>query len=249
MLTPEGRMTAPIVAAFDPAGDDGWLEEEVSLGRHCVSVRRPASAEALIDEAAFAIDERLPYWAELWPSAHALAEAVLGRCVAGLRVVELGCGIGLPGIVAALEGGVVTLTDWYEDALAAAEQNARRSGAVLEARLLDWRSPPGELLVRPFDLVIAADVLYEARNAEWLAALLPRLVASNGEVIIADPRRPDAQTLVGAMVDRGWSHIRSEHRVQGPVDESGPLIHLHRLRPANDPYTDGSARLPVAVPR
>jgi predicted nicotinamide N-methyase len=152
--------------------------------------------------------------------------------VAGLRVIELGCGIGLPGIVAALEGASVTMTDWYEDALVAAQQNARGSGARVETRLLDWRSPPPDLSVRPFDLVMAADVLYEARNAEWLAALLPQLVARNAEVIIADPRRPDAQTLVDAMVGRGWAHTRTDHPVRGRVDESGPVIHIHRLRPA-----------------
>ena len=55
---------------------------------------RPASPEALIDEEAFVDDEFLPYWAELWPAARALADALPD--VRGLRVVELGCGLGLP---------------------------------------------------------------------------------------------------------------------------------------------------------
>jgi predicted nicotinamide N-methyase len=72
---------------------------------------RPPDAEALIDEDAFARDEFLPYWAELWPSARVLAGYVAELPLAGTRAVELGCGVGLPSLVVALAGADVVATD------------------------------------------------------------------------------------------------------------------------------------------
>jgi len=121
---------------------------------------RPSSPEALIDEEAFADDEFLPYWAELWPAARALVEALPD--VDGLRVVELGCGLGLPSLVAAAKGATVTATDWSGDAIALLRENAARNGLALRAEVRDWREPWSDR----FDLALAADVLYERRNVE-----------------------------------------------------------------------------------
>lgn len=114
----------------------------------------------LIDEAAFAEDEFLPYWAELWPAAHLLVAAL--PHVAGLSVVELGCGLGLPSLVAAARGARVTATDWATDAVHLLQRNAVRNGLELDAEVRDWRRPWPDR----FDLLLAADVLYERRNVE-----------------------------------------------------------------------------------
>ena len=121
---------------------------------------RPSSPDALIDEEAFADDEFLPYWAELWPAARALAEALPE--VRGLRVVELGCGLGLPSLVAAAKGARVTATDWSPDAIELLHENAVRNGLTVTAEVRDWRASWDE----QFDVVLAADVLYEQRNVE-----------------------------------------------------------------------------------
>jgi predicted nicotinamide N-methyase len=145
---------------------------------------RPREAESLISEEEFARDEFLPYWAELWPSALALADVVAGRDVRGLDVLELGCGLGLPSLVAARGGARVLATDWADDALELLRANAARNGIDLETRKLDWREPGA---LGTFDLVLAADVLYERRYVDVLAELLPGL---GGEVLLADPGRP-----------------------------------------------------------
>ena len=121
---------------------------------------RPESAYGLIDEEAFAQDEFLPYWAEVWPASLALAEALTD--VAGLRVVELGCGLGVPALVAASRGAEVTAVDWAEDAIELLRENAARNGLAVRAERRDWREPWDER----FDLALAADVLYERRNVE-----------------------------------------------------------------------------------
>jgi len=135
-------------------------DEVVRVGKTELLLRRPVSPDALLDEDAFAADEFLPYWAELWPAATALAEAL--PVLDGLRVCELGCGLGLPALVAAARGAEVTATDWASDAIELLRLNAARNGLRVRAELRDWREPWGER----FDLLLAADVLYERRNVE-----------------------------------------------------------------------------------
>jgi predicted nicotinamide N-methyase len=142
------------------------LSSERILG---LDLLRPESPEALIDEEAFDEDEFLPYWAELWPAALALAEALPD--VQGLRVVELGCGLGVPSLVAAARGADVTAVDWAEDAIELLQENATRNGLTLRAERRDWREPWDER----FDLALAADVLYERRNVEPVLARLREL--------------------------------------------------------------------------
>lgn len=154
---------------------------------------RPPSADELIDEARFDEDEFLPYWAELWPSGVALARAVAGLDVAGLRVLELGCGLGLPSLAAALGGADVLATDWATEAVELLRRNAERNGARLRAERVRWDEPEPLLREAPFDLVLGADLLYEERNADQLAALLPRL---GREALLAEPGRPYAPALL-----------------------------------------------------
>src|SRR3954468_6269247 len=116
------------------------LTEEIvalSLGRE-LTVLRPRDSEALLDEHAFEEQEFLPYWAELWPSGVALAGAIAARALRGARVLELGCGLGLPSLAAALGGGRVMATDWSPAALDLLGENARRAGATLETALVRW---------------------------------------------------------------------------------------------------------------
>jgi predicted nicotinamide N-methyase len=145
------------------------FSERLTFGGVELELVRPESAEALIDEEAFADDEFLPYWAELWPAARALASALPD--VAGLRVVELGCGLGVPSLVAAARGAEVTATDWAADAIELLRMNAARNGLALVVEVRDWREPWDER----FDLALAADVLYERRNVEPLLARLAEL--------------------------------------------------------------------------
>ncbi len=214
-----------------PAGFD-VTREDVVVGRLRLTVARPRSAEDLIDEDAYAVDERLPYWAELWPSAHVLAAELAARDLRGRRVVELGCGVGLPSVVAALGGADVLATDWYDEALRFVAWNADAAGAEVATLPVDWTAPPCRLLARPpADLVVGADVLYEERNGPALAALVPRILAPDGELVVADPRRLHADLLLDALVAAGWSLTTEDLRHGARQDESGPIVRLHRLRP------------------
>ena len=154
---------------------------------------RPPSADDLIDEEAFGEDEFLPYWAELWPSGLALAQVVAARELDGLRVLELGAGLGLPSLAAALRGAHALATDWAGDAVALLRQNAARNGIRLRAECVRWDAPGPLLREAPWQLVLGADLLYERRNTEQLLELLPRL---GGEILLADPGRPFAPAFL-----------------------------------------------------
>jgi predicted nicotinamide N-methyase len=208
------------------------VEERVTVGRHRFDIVRPRSAEELVDEDEYTVDERLPYWAELWPSGRALAAALATRALAGLHVVELGAGLAIPSFVAAAGGATVVATDWYEPAIDFIRVNTGRLGLPVEALPMDWREPhPRLLAAAPFDLVLAADVLYEARNVEPLCALLELLTKPDGEVVVADPRRPDAKTFLEALTSAGWTVRTQEMAVDERPDEAGPIVELHRISP------------------
>jgi predicted nicotinamide N-methyase len=186
---------------------DDLVEEVVAIAGHDLALLRPRDAEALLDEEAFEHEEFLPYWAELWPSALALARMVAARALHGASTLELGCGLGLPSLAAALAGGRVLATDWSPEAVAMTARNAERNGLSIETLVCSW-SEPEPLLVRgPWNLVLASDVLYEERNGEALAPLLPRLLASHGEVWLADPGRPAAERFLA-----GFVHEKREAR-------------------------------------
>lgn len=186
----EDRLPVQIPPARQTCAVPGELiEDMVTAGGLELAVLRPPDAEALIDEDAFAVDEFLPYWAELWPAGLALADALPAR-LDGRRVLELGCGLGLPSLVAAARGARVLATDWAEEALELLRVNAERNGIALETARVRWDEP--DRLAGPWDLVLAADVLYEHRNVPQLLDLLPRLGA---EVLLAEPGRPPAQAF------------------------------------------------------
>ncbi len=172
------------------------VESDVDVGETTFRILRPRSAEALISEADFDRDERLPYWADVWPSSVVLAERLSGTRGAGRTLLELGCGVGVVALAAARVGYDVTVSDYYEDATAFARLNLGRAGHVATACTLDWRQLPDDLPT--YDVVVASDVLYERPYAELVARVLDRALAPHGVAFVADPGRVAAPAFVDA---------------------------------------------------
>ncbi len=214
-----------------PQGFD-LVTEPVRVAGYEFAITRPRAAEDLIDEDEYADDERLPYWADLWPSGRALAQELAEREIAGARILELGAGLSLPSLVALACGARPLATDWYPVALAFARANASAAGlGELETLEVDWSRPPDELFARgPFDLVVGADVAYEPRHAGQLTQLLCRVAGPRSSIVIADPRRPDASALINTLVESGRHYRRIDRRVAGRPDEQGSVIYVHEFR-------------------
>jgi predicted nicotinamide N-methyase len=160
------------------------VDERVEVAGMVFSLLRPRDLDALLADGEVERTQLIPYWAELWPSGRTLAEN-LPRSDPG-RVIELGCGMGLPSLVGARRRWDVTGVDVAPDAVELLRLNARRNGTVVQAETVDWAGRQWFDDHGPWDLVLAADVLYERRHVEPLLQLLPRLAP---EVLLADPGR------------------------------------------------------------
>lgn len=185
--------------------------EDATVGEHIFSILKPANSDDLIREEDFVMDERLPYWADVWPSSIVLAEKLVGLSGAGRTALELGCGVGLSTLAATSAGFDVLSTDYYEDALDVTRANVFRNlGTTARTRMVDWRHFPEDL--GRFELVFASDVLYEKEYAELLPLLLRRLLVPGGIALIADPGRVAAPIFVEACPAHGLAIKKKETR-------------------------------------
>jgi predicted nicotinamide N-methyase len=194
---------------------------EVDLPGGPVYVVRPADWDALRDEEGAAA-RPVPYWARLWPSGHALALALAASPPGpGTRVLELGCGLGLPSMVAARGGADVLATDSSTDAVAFTAHTLSLNDLEATVACAAWTTDGDFFLERGrFDLVLAADVLYTTANADEAVRLLPRLVEPNGEVWLTDPDRAGGRRFLAGARKSFYVQTREEGEVR-----------LHRLRP------------------
>jgi predicted nicotinamide N-methyase len=166
--------------------------QSIELPSGALRILQPSESAELPDAGGVEWAPLVPYWSALWRSGVALARELDGAALGGRRVVELGCGLGVPSIAAALAGASALATDVEPEALALLERNAAENGVRIDAAVIDWANPAELVRRAPFDLVLAADVLYERSSVASLLGLLPRLAP---EAWIADPGRPAAEAF------------------------------------------------------
>jgi predicted nicotinamide N-methyase len=220
---PQPPLAAP--SGLPPGAASDVVEETVRLAGRTVRLLRPRDGDAILEELLAEDDpdeDRLPFWAQLWPSGAALAHAIATRPLAGRRVLELGCGLGLVSVTAALAGATVLAVDRSPEATTFTAVNAARNGVTLQTAVGAFDRPERLLAAAPWDLVLAADVLYEQRNVPVLLWLLPRLVDAAGEVWLADPGRQMLARFLAGLDASGW---RREQLAADP-----DTVAIHRLR-------------------
>ena len=187
----------------------GFVEAEVE-GR-LWRLSRPADLESLWDslgQEQFGDDERLPYWVELWPAAVLLARFIAAnpQLVAGRACLDAGCGLGLPALVAASAGARVLAFDYEPQALVYAQRNAalnlRGGEAAPVFAVMDWRTPA--VPKGGAEVILGADILYERRFFEPVAAFLEYALAPGGRVFIADPERSVSAGTADRLQAKGW---------------------------------------------
>ena len=178
-----------------------------------ISVVRPADPDRLLDDPLVRQwnqrDDYMPYWAYLWPGALFLAEVVASEpwpvgkeSVSSLRALEIGCGVGLAGLVALDRGLSVCFTDYDRAPLRFVRRSAHENGfdpASYTTRLLDWRDLPDET----YPVILGSDVLYERRLVPLVASLLVKLLQPGGVGLIACPGRGSAEGFSPALMSLG----------------------------------------------
>ena len=189
-----------------------------------------AAMNALLARAELREDELerdlCPYFGVVWPAARALAEELArrGSALAGRSVLELGCGLALPALVAVKLGARVTATDLHPDVPAFLARNLalnELAAHALEYLELDWRSAD---LARRFDYVVGSDILYEAGHPAPVARALAAHVAPGGAILLADPARAYLQGCLDELARLGFRATNEVVRVLDPsLDRAGDL--------------------------
>lgn len=180
---------------------------------HVIKLEQIADIDKLIDnmtDEEFRIDERIPYWAELWPSAYALAEFILKNesDFKQKKIIELGCGLGLVGIAAAIAGGRVLFSDYEEEALSFTKQNYFFNfNEQPNTQILDWRNPQ---IGKSFEIILAADVLYEKRFLKPVYNTIQKLLVTGGELYLTEPNRTIAKPFF-EMMNKGFMLLSKQH--------------------------------------
>jgi predicted nicotinamide N-methyase len=163
------------------------------------------------------IGEWITYWWEVSSAAAALAGHLITRAdLSGVRVMELGCGLGPAGLCAALAGADVLFTDGDQESVDRALANARLNGAQahrIHGRVVDWEAP-GDL--PKFDMIVGAEILYEYYFHGALLDVCDHALVSNGSVILADRKRLCVERFLGRLRGRGFSGVESTTRVDLP---------------------------------
>jgi len=229
---------------------EAWLNEQVVIetqlvtlprSRRRYTMRRPdaPSRERLFAEARADPDKQMPHWTNIWPSGVALADVVLERAtdVAGRRVLELGCGLGVTATAVLASGGTLVVSDYSTLSLRHCRYNALlnvgRSPRLLRFNWRDanWPRPLQVATSRRFPLILAADVLYEGRDVGPLLDVIERLLAPGGALWLAEPGRKTAQRFLNAAAAAGWESVTTS--VHGPwPDGSTAPIDIHSLQRA-----------------
>jgi len=216
----------PLRLAFTRVADPDVVLDEI--------VRKEDRREKLTGQRHEGNDLHLPYWAELWDSSFGLAQFLVlandevtrwkGDKVKDhpVSILDLGCGMGLAGTVAAAMGGNVLLADLEPDALLFAKLNALPYSGRVEVRRLNWQT---DRLAEKFEMILGADVLYERAQWEFLDAFWKAHLIDRGNVVLAEPGRQSGDQFIDWIASRGWLLERREQAVQS----RGKTIRIFKL--------------------
>jgi ETFB lysine methyltransferase len=207
------------------------IESEISVARHRFYLKRIEDCEPLLEiisEQDFNEDERIPYWAELWPSSVALAEYIIENegLFSNKSVIELGCGLGLSGMAAHLAGANILFTDYDTYALDYTKMNFLRNfKQKAHVRILDWRDQNFDT---KFDILIAADVLYEKRWLRPVFETIINVIKPGGLICLAEPGRTVASDFFEMIDEVGWQTEKFEKIVN--FESEDRKVNIYKIK-------------------
>lgn len=203
------------------------IRDRIEISGNTFILDRVKNLDDLVDQVSddeFNKDERLPYWAELWPSALALTEYILnnGRIFKDKKVIELGCGMGLTTMaLMKMQPKQLVATDYEQPALDSTLKNfnLNKMDNLPRLELLDWRVPQ---IDEKFEVIIASDIAYEERFFRPLIDLFHLFLSRNGVIIIAEPNRSIARSFFGKLALAGFQYSC----IEIPVNQSDKNINV-----------------------
>jgi predicted nicotinamide N-methyase len=192
------------------------IEESLALGPLRIPFTRVKDPNRVLDQVCAEEDTRekstgerrkdndlhLPYWAELWDSSIGVGHWLVQANLPPRRVLDLGCGMGLAGTVAAAMGHGVLLVDIETPALLFARLNTLSYPRRVRARQLNWQT---DRLGDRFDLILGADVLYERAQWEYLEPFWREHLAPDGVVLLGEPGRGTGDLFGEWIARQGWT--------------------------------------------
>jgi methyltransferase-like protein 23 len=218
-------MTAPTDNILETTvGDFPLHEYRLHKAGQTWSVLHTGAMLTRADETHFfrTLRDRLPYGVALWPASVVLAHEVAerGEVMRGARVLELGAGTGIPGIVAASLGAHVTQTDRHELAMAVCQRNAARNGVTsITYRLVNWTAWDD---TTRYDYILGSDILYDRDTHGHLQHIFEHNLAAGGRILLTDPYRDTSIELLERMEAAGWAITLSKWDI-GEDDALRPI--------------------------
>ena len=213
------------------------LTEVVLIDRFRFEITKPVEYYDLLDDPtlkeALKRDEYMPYWADIWPVSRMLGKAIAKedwskhpKTGDKLEAIELGCGLGIPGLTALACGLRVTFSDYDLTAMKFAGNNARANKLHdFKTLAIDWRQPPTDV---KYPVILGADLSYELRKIDPLVALIKNLLAPGGLCLLTDQDRSPAPILRQKLGEYGLRYRSEKVRAAEP---GGPRMHgtLYRI--------------------
>lgn len=197
-----------------------------ALSSKDIRLKVVANVEALITNPED--EDKVPCWAEIWPAARGISHWVWNNLsFHGEDLLELGAGLGLPGIVCALKGAVVTFSDFNPSALELAIQNAEINGVHTANKFLgDWRKFN---LKQRYKWILCSDVTYDPKLNIYILNIIQNNLSPGGNLLVAHPGRPATFEFLNNLEKIfNWQKINTEI----PISIDDPYfphynIHIH----------------------
>ena len=212
--------------------------QNLQIGLLQILFTRIADPDVVLDQVAAEEDRRekqsgqrrqgeelhLPYWAELWDSGLGMGQLLVSapQLVRENNVLDLGCGMGLAGTVAAALRANVLFADLEADSLLFARLNSLPWREKIRTRRMNWQK---DRLEERFDLILGADILYEKQQWEFLEPFWRQHLKTDGSVLLGEPGRQTGELFLEWMSSKKWRIEKSEQ----PVSTRPRPIRLFQL--------------------
>lgn len=175
----------------------------------------------------FADVSNFPFWVKLWEASLMLADLIASTPVEpGKSLLELGAGLGAPGLVAAAKGYSVTLSD-YEPHILDFQRVSAAANVLsgVDFKIIDWKKPKEMPL---FDRIIGAEILFRDEFFEPLLKLFNQYLAPEGEIYLAHDARRKSVPQFLTLASREYDVAVSARKMRS--DDSELTILINRLR-------------------